>query len=237
MSGWGQVSLVMGKNRTRMWIESRQNLTQSHSIREACFEKSIFPFLLNYSIPSLSVLVSPTNFSLYPKVYIFVLRVLNCLNGKESTCQCRRRRRHGLHPWLGKILWRGKWQPTPVFLPVESHGQRRRASNNTWGHKDLDITEWLSTHTSIIMLGNINCRKMFNLRLCKTALTAIAKYVLFSITHRALSKNDYNLCHKTNINKAKMIEIIQSMFLENKRIKLDINNRKILEKFLKYLKI
>ena len=87
------------------------------------------------------------------------------------------------------------------------------------------------------MLGNINCRKMFNLKLSKTALTAIVKYVLFSITHRALSKNGYNLCHKTNINKAKMIEIIQSMFLENKRIKLDINNRKILEKFLKYLKI
>ena len=76
-----------------MWIESRQNLTQLHSIREACFEKSIFPFLLNYSIPSLSVLVSPTNFSLYPKVYIFVLTILNCLNGKESTRQCRRCRR------------------------------------------------------------------------------------------------------------------------------------------------
>ena len=83
----------MGKNRSRMWIESRQNLTQLHSIREACFEKSIFPFLLNYSIPSLSVLVSPTNFSLYPKVYIFVLTILNCLNGKESTRQCRRCRR------------------------------------------------------------------------------------------------------------------------------------------------
>lgn len=73
---------------------------------------------------------------------------------------------------------------------------------------------------------------MFNLKLYKTALTAIAKYAQFSITHRALSKNGYTLRHKTNINKAKMIEIIRSMFLGNKKIKLDINNRKILENSL-----
>ena len=36
------------------------------------------------------------------------------LSGKESTRQCRRRR---FDPWLGKIPWRRKWQPTPVFLP------------------------------------------------------------------------------------------------------------------------
>ena len=31
---------------------------------------------------------------------------------------------HGFDPWMGKIPWRRKWQPTPVFLPGESHGQR-----------------------------------------------------------------------------------------------------------------
>ena len=35
--------------------------------------------------------------------------------------QCRRSR---LDPWVGKILWTGKWQPTPVLLPGKSHGQR-----------------------------------------------------------------------------------------------------------------
>ena len=30
----------------------------------------------------------------------------------------------GFNPWLGKIPWRRAWQPTPVFLPGESHGQR-----------------------------------------------------------------------------------------------------------------
>ena len=40
--------------------------------------------------------------------------LLRGLSGKESACQCRR---HGFDPWVGKILWRRKWQPTPVFLP------------------------------------------------------------------------------------------------------------------------
>ena len=41
--------------------------------------------------------------------------------GKESACQCRRCKRCGFNPWVGKIPWRRKWQPTPVFLPRESH--------------------------------------------------------------------------------------------------------------------
>ena len=44
-------------------------------------------------------------------------------SGKESACQCRRHRRHGFDPWAGMILWRKKWQPTPVFLQGKSHGQ------------------------------------------------------------------------------------------------------------------
>ena len=44
-------------------------------------------------------------------------------SGKEPTCRCRRRKRCGFDPWVGKILWRRAWQPTPVFLLGESHGQ------------------------------------------------------------------------------------------------------------------
>ena len=36
---------------------------------------------------------------------------------KQPTCQCRRHKRHGFDPWIGKIPWRRAWQPTPVFLP------------------------------------------------------------------------------------------------------------------------
>ena len=42
-------------------------------------------------------------------------------SGKKLACQCRR---CGFDLWVGKIPWRWKWQPTPVLLPGESHGQR-----------------------------------------------------------------------------------------------------------------
>ena len=41
-------------------------------------------------------------------------------SGKEPACQHRRRERHRFDPWVGKILWKRKWQPTPVFLPGKS---------------------------------------------------------------------------------------------------------------------
>ena len=41
------------------------------------------------------------------------------LSDEESTFQCRR---HRFDPWVRKILWRRRWQPTPVFLSEESHG-------------------------------------------------------------------------------------------------------------------
>ena len=39
----------------------------------------------------------------------------------------------GFDPWVGKIPWRRAWQPTPVFLPEESHGQRSLAGYSPWG--------------------------------------------------------------------------------------------------------
>ena len=49
------------------------------------------------------------------------------LSGKEPTCQCRRQKRCGFDPWVRKICCSRKWQPTPVFLPREFHGQRSLA--------------------------------------------------------------------------------------------------------------
>jgi len=46
------------------------------------------------------------------------------VRGKEPTYQCRRHKRCKFNPWVRKIPWRRKWQPTPIFLPGESHGQR-----------------------------------------------------------------------------------------------------------------
>jgi len=47
--------------------------------------------------------------------------------GKESACQCRRHKRCGFDPWVGKVPSRRAWQPTLVFLPGESHAQRSLA--------------------------------------------------------------------------------------------------------------
>ena len=46
-----------------------------------------------------------------------------------------------LDPWVGKIPWKGKWQPTPVFLPGESHGQRGLVGCSPWGCRERDTTE------------------------------------------------------------------------------------------------
>ena len=46
---------------------------------------------------------------------------------KKLTCQCRKCKRLGLDTWVGKIPWRRAWQPTPVFLHGEPHGQRSLA--------------------------------------------------------------------------------------------------------------
>ena len=64
-------------------------------------------------------------------------------SGKESACQCRRCKRHEFDPWVGKIPWRRAWQPTPVFLPGESHGQRRLVGYSLRGLRESDMTECL----------------------------------------------------------------------------------------------
>ena len=51
-----------------------------------------------------------------------------------------------LNPWVGKISWRREWQPTPVFLPREFHGQRSLLDYSPQGWKELDTAEATNTH-------------------------------------------------------------------------------------------
>ena len=77
----------------------------------------------------------------------------------SQVAQCERMylpsRRCGLNPWIGKIPWRSKWQPTPVFLPGEFYGQRRLAGYSSWGHKESDTTERLTLSLTSSVLGNL----------------------------------------------------------------------------------
>ena len=61
-------------------------------------------------------------------------------SGKEPACQRRRHKRQEFDSWVGKIPGRKAWQPTPVFLPGESHKQRSLVGYSPKGHKASDKT-------------------------------------------------------------------------------------------------
>ena len=65
------------------------------------------------------------------------------LRGQSICLQCGRPR---FNPWVGKIPWRRKWQPTPILLPGKSHGQRSLVGYSPWGRKESDMTEQLHFH-------------------------------------------------------------------------------------------
>ena len=67
-------------------------------------------------------------------------------SGKESTCQCRRPKRCRFDPWVRKIPWRRAWQPTLVFLPGESHGQRSLEGYSPYSCKESDMTDLAHTY-------------------------------------------------------------------------------------------
>ena len=78
-----------------------------------------------------------------PRNVVFLLRFLfnpRGSDGKSIYLQCGRPR---FDRWVGKILWRRKWQPTPVLLPGESHGRRSLVGYSPWGLKESDTTEQL----------------------------------------------------------------------------------------------
>jgi len=63
--------------------------------------------------------------------------------------------RPGFNPWVGKILWRRQWQPTPVLLPGKFRGWRSLVGYSPWGHKELEITEQLHFHFLWTLTANI----------------------------------------------------------------------------------
>ena len=73
---------------------------------------------------------------------------------KNPPAQCRRCKRHGFDLWVGKIPWERKWQPAPVFLSGEFHEQRSLVGYSPWDHKELDMTERLSTYTHTANVAN-----------------------------------------------------------------------------------
>ena len=62
--------------------------------------------------------------------------------------------------WAGKIPCRRAWQPTPVFLPGESHGQRSPGGYGPWDHRSWTRQKWLSMHACIHFYSTFSCFRM-----------------------------------------------------------------------------
>ena len=81
---------------------------------------------------------------------------------------CLQWRRPGFNPWVGKLSWRRKWQPTPVLLPGKSHGWRSLVGYSPWGCKESDTTEQLHFNFHLkknirLIEGRLLCRRKLNL--------------------------------------------------------------------------
>ena len=74
-------------------------------------------------------------------------------SGKEHACQCRKHKRCRFNPWVRKIPWRRAQQPTPVFLPGESHGQRSLVDYSPYSRGESDTTEHTHMHASAVLPG------------------------------------------------------------------------------------
>ena len=126
-----EVALSKGQNGVKdrtMWVlgkecirQREQPLRRSSSIKDCVFSGECSPFRNNKWKKKKNKL-TPIIDNGFPGGSV--------VKNLQSVCPCRR---HGFHPWVGKIPWRRKWQPTPVLLPGKSHEQRSLAGYSPWG--------------------------------------------------------------------------------------------------------
>ena len=140
----------MGLQRGRHdWARLHMQLTWTSSelcaVMFGAYEKMvnlIYLFPLLFLCPVEKVSISP----FLSQILADLLCWLPRFSGKKFACQYRRHKRHGFDHWVGKIPWRRKQQPAPVFLPGKCHGQRSLAGYSSWGSKELDMTATEHTH-------------------------------------------------------------------------------------------
>ena len=75
-----------------------------------------------------------------------------CLSGSVGQSVCLQCGRPEFDPWVGKILWRRKWLPTPILLPEKSHGQRSLVGSISWGHRVGH--DWVTSLSFSSVLGS-----------------------------------------------------------------------------------
>ena len=115
--------------------------------------KMLLVFLLLFTLTCFHSLITVLLCKLFRPLCMLSLE----LRWQRICLQCRR---CGFNPWVGKILWRREWQPTPVFLLGEFHGQRSLAGYSPWGLKESDMTERLMLSLSFFQsISHINLSK------------------------------------------------------------------------------
>ena len=87
----------------------------------------------------------------YRQVTGIYLGLVLSWTGKESAYQSRRCKRCRFNPCVGKIPWRRKWQPLPVFLPGKPHGQGSLVGYSSWGTKSrMQLCDWAYAHAHFL---------------------------------------------------------------------------------------
>ena len=113
-------------------------------------------------------------------------KISRWLSGKQSSYQFRRLKTLGFDSWVRKIPWIRKGQPTPVFLPRESHGQKSQVGYSPWGCKESDTTERL-THTLYIF---------YYLSYCLSCLLSLPSWNIYSTKNYSFSLEEYQAYYR-----------------------------------------
>ena len=88
----------------------------------------------NWGLPHCRWILYHIYQQLLERIYIYIYKILNRAfpggtSGKEPACQCKRHKRLGLDPWVRKIPWRRKWQPSTELGGLQSMGLQRVGHN------------------------------------------------------------------------------------------------------------
>ena len=132
----GRLLSIVAKNRTRLSDFHFHSWFKYHVSFRCTIQRLSFTYIYTHT---------HTHILYNPFQILSIFSIIDCItrywglprwhSRKESACQCRGHKRHRFDPWVRKIPWRRKWQPTSLFLPGKSHVQRTLAGYSSWGRR------------------------------------------------------------------------------------------------------
>ena len=130
--------------RTKRWLEQTQRLEKQARVRARLNDKVQLPHKTPWRLGKVAAHQRHRN-----QLWESKRKKQECVQmaqwWKKKICQCKRHKRHGFHPCVGKIPWSRKWQPAPVALCGKVRGQRSLVGYSPWGCRVGH--NWARTHT------------------------------------------------------------------------------------------